>query len=113
MLTSNGSRHMRSRRSQFRSALRCRFRIWLAVTLALFFFIVTTLLERRGAMESDAHRLTEAERQLKLARRILTHPTNYDPDEWMLLATLVEEADLMIQADGQVSAVFGPCFNKW
>jgi hypothetical protein len=43
--------------------------------------------------------LKEAERALRQAQRILAHPGGYAPEEWMLLATLVGEADLAIRQD--------------
>jgi hypothetical protein len=45
----------------------------------------------------------EAERALRQARDILAHPGRYQPEEWMLLATLVGEADLAIRQDAQAS----------
>ena len=44
-------------------------------------------------------KLDEAERGLHQARRILAQPHSYHPDEWMLLATLVGEADLAVRGD--------------
>ena len=41
----------------------------------------------------------EAKRQLEQARRIVAHPANLLPEEWLLLATLVGEAELAIRAD--------------
>ena len=41
--------------------------------------------------------LDEAERALKQAQTILGHPHRYEAEEWMLLATLVGEADLAIR----------------
>ncbi|MEO5773251.1 MAG: hypothetical protein ABIQ32_03920 [Sphingomicrobium sp.] len=52
-------------------------------------------------MKSDTQGFAEAERALKQAQRILAHPINLDPDEWMLVATLIGEADLTIRADGK------------
>jgi uncharacterized membrane protein YozB (DUF420 family) len=53
--------------------------------------------------------LEEAERALNQAQHILAHPHSYQPEEWMLLATLVGEADLAIQqnpsADPQLKAL--------
>jgi hypothetical protein len=43
--------------------------------------------------------LEEAERALRQAQRILAVPHSYQPEEWMLLATLVGEADLAIRHD--------------
>ena len=54
-------------------------------------------------MENNTPSLSEAERQLEQARRILAHPVNLDSDEWMLVATLVGEADLTIQSDRHAS----------
>ncbi len=51
-------------------------------------------------VERDTQTLSEAERRLEQARRILAHPVNLDPHEWMLIATLVGEADLTIQSAG-------------
>lgn len=48
-------------------------------------------------------KLDEAERALRQARDILAHPGRYQPEEWMLLATLVGEADLTIRQDPQAS----------
>jgi hypothetical protein len=44
-------------------------------------------------------KLEEAESALRRARHILAQPSSYDPEEWMLLATLVGEADLAIRQD--------------
>ena len=49
-------------------------------------------------VERDTPALAKAERQLEQARRILAHPINLDPDEWMLLATIIGEADVSIRA---------------
>lgn len=43
--------------------------------------------------------LEEAERALDQAQRILAHPHGYQSEEWILLATLVGEADLAIRQD--------------
>jgi hypothetical protein len=51
-------------------------------------------------VERNTQTLAEAERQLEQARRILAHPINLYPDEWMLVATLVGEADLITQSAG-------------
>jgi hypothetical protein len=61
-------------------------------------------LRHRRCVESNTQSLAQAERKLEQARCILWHPVNLDPEEWMLVATLVGEADLIIQADGQASA---------
>ena len=45
----------------------------------------------------------EAERALQQAKRILAHPHGYQPEEWLLLATLVGEADLAIRQDPRAS----------
>jgi len=47
--------------------------------------------------------LKEAERALHQAQRILAHADGYEPEEWMLLATLVGEADLAIRRKPVVS----------
>ena len=47
--------------------------------------------------------LEEAERALRQAQGILAHPGGYEPVEWMLLATLVGEADLAIRQDALAS----------
>ena len=54
-------------------------------------------------MENNTPSLSEAERQLEQARRIVAHPVNLDSDEWMLVATLVGGADLTIQSDRHAS----------
>jgi hypothetical protein len=41
----------------------------------------------------------QAERDLRQAQQILAHPGRYEPEEWMLIATLVGEADLAIRQD--------------
>jgi hypothetical protein len=41
--------------------------------------------------------LEEAKRALAQAQDILAHPYGFQPEEWMLLATLVGEADLAIR----------------
>jgi hypothetical protein len=43
--------------------------------------------------------LEEAESALRQAQRILAHPHRYQPEEWMLIATLIGEADLAIRQD--------------
>ena len=50
-------------------------------------------------MQSIGMNPGEAERALRQAQRILSHPSGYEPEEWMLLATLVGEADLAIRLD--------------
>lgn len=47
--------------------------------------------------------LQEADRALHQARHILARPHGYQPEEWMLLATLVGEADLAIRLEPVVS----------
>ncbi len=47
--------------------------------------------------------LEEAEGALRQAQCILAVPYNYQPEEWMLLATLVGEADLAIRQDALAS----------
>jgi hypothetical protein len=47
----------------------------------------------------EPSRLAEAERYLEQARRILMHPVNLDADEWVLLATLVGEADHVVREE--------------
>jgi hypothetical protein len=46
----------------------------------------------------------EAEAALRQAQRILAHPHGYQPEEWMLVASLVGEADLAIRQDPLASA---------
>ena len=48
-------------------------------------------------------KLEEAERDLIQAQRILAHPHRYQPEKWMLLATLVGEADLTIRQEALAS----------
>ena len=48
--------------------------------------------------------LEEAESALRQSQRILAHPTGYQPEEWMLLATLVGEADRAIRQDPLASS---------
>jgi hypothetical protein len=55
-------------------------------------------------VRSNTQHLARAERDLKQAQRILAHPVNLDSDEWMLVATLVGEADLAIRADERATA---------
>lgn len=43
--------------------------------------------------------LEEAERALRQAQRILAQPHGYQPEEWMLLTTLVGDADLAIRRE--------------
>ena len=45
----------------------------------------------------------EAERSLRQAQRILSHGSRFQPEEWMLLATLVGEADLAIRGEPRAS----------
>jgi hypothetical protein len=52
-------------------------------------------------VEVDPDRLAEAERSLQRALKLMAHPHNYDPDEWMLLATLVGEAGLVVHNEQQ------------
>ena len=48
--------------------------------------------------------LEQAERSLRQAQNVLLHPSGgYNADEWMLLATLVGEADLVIRHGPQAS----------
>ncbi len=54
-------------------------------------------------MQIETHSLAKAVRQLEQAQRILGQSVNLDRDEWMLVATLVGEADLTIRADRQAS----------
>lgn len=41
---------------------------------------------------------------MRQAQRILAHPRGYQPEEWMLIASLVGEADLAIRQDPLASA---------
>ena len=50
-------------------------------------------------METPENRLGKAIRELEQARQILTYPNNLQPEEWLLLATLVGEADLAIREE--------------
>ena len=50
-----------------------------------------------------AVKLDEAESALRQAQCILSHPSGYQSEEWMLLATLVGEADLAIRHDPRAS----------
>jgi len=52
----------------------------------------------------DAVKVEEAESALRQAQAILAHPGQYDPEEWMLLATLVGEADLAVRHANEASA---------
>ena len=55
-------------------------------------------------MAGATPRLEKAERDLERARQILTHPVhNYQPEEWMLLATLVGEADLTVREEREAN----------
>ena len=55
-------------------------------------------------MEERSARLTAAERDLEQAAQILAHPVNYHPEEWMLLSTLVGEADLIVREEQRANA---------
>lgn len=48
-----------------------------------------------------SEQLIQARRWLVQAKSILDVPGRYDPAEWMLLATLVGDADLIIRGDRQ------------
>jgi len=48
--------------------------------------------------------IEDAQRALNQAQQILAHSANYQPEEWMLLATLVGEADLAIRQTSDASA---------
>ena len=50
-------------------------------------------------MADEDYGLAEAERRLKYAHHILTYSSlaSFQPEEWMLLASLVGEADLAIR----------------
>lgn len=43
--------------------------------------------------------IAEAERSLRQAQGILEGSCSYEPEEWMLLATLIGEADLTLRHD--------------
>jgi hypothetical protein len=50
-------------------------------------------------MNAEPGRLSQAERDLRQALEVMAHPgSGYQPEEWMLLATLVGEAELVAQA---------------
>lgn len=48
--------------------------------------------------------LEEARSALRRAQRILASPVSHQAEEWMMLATLVGEADLVIQQSSLASA---------
>jgi len=52
----------------------------------------------------DAVEVEEAESALRQAQAILARPGHYEPEEWMLLATLVGEADLAVRHANDTSA---------
>ncbi len=52
-------------------------------------------------MSDTAERLAQADRALRQALAILAHPVNLQPEEWMLVATLVGEADLVAREEQQ------------
>lgn len=52
-------------------------------------------------MESAENPLAQAERYLLQASRMLAHANNLQPEEWLLLATLVGGADLMVRQGRQ------------
>lgn len=52
-------------------------------------------------MDQGADRLAEAERSLRQALQVLAGGDSYEGEEWMLLATLVGEADLIVREEQQ------------
>ena len=55
-------------------------------------------------MEAKSHRLVQAERDLQRVQQILAHPNNLQPEEWLLLASLVGEADLVVREEQRSNA---------
>jgi len=53
-------------------------------------------------MNDEPERLAEAERSLRQALQVMADPgSRYQPEEWMLLATLIGEAGLVMRAEQQ------------
>ena len=57
-------------------------------------------------MSEKSDRVAQAEQNLQYGLNILANPADLQPEEWMLLATLIGEADLVAPEEQRCQPMF-------